>query len=50
MEEVEVKDAANLPGFVISTSVGGFVIVVAFVTITFTFLAWPLFWLYLWSI
>ena len=50
MEEVEVKDASNLPGFVISTSVGGFVIVVLFVTIIFTFLSWPLFWLYLWSI
>ena len=50
MEEVEVKDASNFPGFVISTSVGGFVIVVLFVTIMFTFISWPLFWLYLWSI
>jgi len=50
MEEVEVKDASNFPGFVISTSVGGFVIVVLFVTVMFTFISWPLFWLYLWSI
>lgn len=50
MEEVEIKDAANFPGFIISTCVGGFVIVVLFVTIMFTFISWPLFWLYLWSI
>ncbi|MBK8156631.1 MAG: hypothetical protein IPK55_11840 [Streptococcus sp.] len=36
MEEVEVKDSANFPGFIISTSVAGFVIVVGLITIVFT--------------
>jgi hypothetical protein len=36
MEEVEVKDSANFPGFIISTSVAGFVIVVGLITIIFT--------------
>ena len=50
MEEVEVKEGANFPGFMISCSVGGFVIVCASVTGLFTLLCWPMFWLYLWSI
>jgi len=50
MEEVEVKEGANFPGFMISCTVGGFVIVCASVTGLFTLLCWPMFWLYLWSI
>lgn len=37
-EEIEVKDSANFPGFIISTAVAGFVIVVFFVTVVFTLL------------
>jgi len=50
MSEVEVKEGANFPGFMISCSVGGFVIVCISVTFIFTLLCWPMFWLFLWSV
>lgn len=48
LEEVEVKDSANFPGFIISTAIAGYVIVVGLITIIFTLLTQTLFWLLLW--
>lgn len=50
MEIVDIKEGANLPGYVISNSVGGFVFVVLITTCLVTILMWPMFWRYLWSI
>jgi hypothetical protein len=50
IEAIDIKEGANLPGYIISNSVMGFAIVVFLGTIGFTFLLWPLFWMYLWSI
>lgn len=49
LEEVEVKDSSTFPGNIISCTVGGFAIVCVVVTVIFTFLCWPMFWLLVWS-
>ena len=49
-DEVDIKEGANTPGYIISNAVGGFVVVVLVVTVLVTLLIWPLFWKFLWSI
>lgn len=49
MDAIGVADAANFPGLIISNSIASFIFVTAIITILFTILAFPLFWLFLWS-
>lgn len=49
MEVVNIQDGASFPGFLISNSIAGFIIVVSLSTATLTLLLWPMFWRFMWS-
>jgi hypothetical protein len=49
MEEVEVMEGSNFPGYMISCSIAGFLITVICGTLAMTVLFWPLFWVFMWS-
>lgn len=43
-DKIEIADAANFPGFLISNSIIGFIFIVFFVTVGISAFAYPLFW------
>ena len=44
MDELEIVEAPSLPGFVIASSVMGFLVTVGCGTLVLTFIFWPMFW------
>ena len=44
IEKIEIADASNFPGLLISSSIIGFLFVTLVVTISFTLISYPLFW------
>ena len=50
MKKVEICDGPSLPGYIISSSIAGFAIVLGCMTLIFTLMIWPLFWYWIWSI
>ena len=48
-DEVEVMEGSNFPGYVIASSIAGFVISLIGCTLILTLVFWPVFWLWLWS-
>lgn len=49
MDKADVSEGIAFPGYMISSSIAGFVIVVGGCTLMLTFLLWPLFWVFLWE-
>ena len=48
IKKLQVAKASNFPGYVISNSIAGFIIVTSIVTMIFTILSYPVFWDMIW--
>ena len=48
IRKLQVAKASNFPGYVISNSIAGFIIVTSIVTMIFTILSYPVFWDMIW--
>ena len=49
LQKVEVVNGLSFPGYLISNSIGCFILVTFSLTIFFTLIVWPMFWLVLWD-